>query len=147
MTIRFARPDDLPAVVELCQMHAEYERAEYDPTGKVEALQQQFFSARPSAYCLLVEQDDQILGYATYALQFSTWDADHYVYMDCLFVREGARSNGIGEQLMNRIKMEARAMGCNLIQWQTPDFNVRAIKFYERIGAMGKSKERFFLDV
>ena len=78
--------------------------------------------------------------------QFSTWDAQYYVYMDCLFMQEAARGFGIGEKLVNKMKEESRKSGCDLIQWQTPEFNERAIKFYKRIGAASKSKERFYLD-
>ena len=77
----------------------------------------------------------------------SYWDAGEYIYMDCLFIKESARSLGIGEKLVRKIQKEGEALGCNLIQWQTPDFNVRAIKFYNRIGATSKSKERFFLNI
>lgn len=47
----------------------------------------------------------------------------------------------IGEDLMIAIKQEARRLNCFLIQWQTPDFNIRAMKFYDRIGAKCKAKE------
>ncbi len=77
--------------------------------------------------------------------QFSTWDAEHYIYMDCLFLNENWRGFSLGEKLVDIIKEEARKLGCSLIQWQTPDFNIRAIKFYNRIGATYKTKERFFL--
>ena len=53
------------------------------------------------------------------------------------------RGLGLGEQLMNRIKCEARELGCNSVQWQTPVFNEGAIRFYKRIGAKSQSKERF----
>ena len=79
--------------------------------------------------------------------QFSTWDANFYIYMDCLFLTEESRGYGIGEKMMNVIKEEAEKLNCNLIQWQTPDFNTRAIKFYDRIGGISKTKERYFLKV
>jgi len=66
--------------------------------------------------------------------------------MDCLYMREEARSQGIGAVFMDRIKELSRDLGCHLIQWQTPDFNVRAIQFYKRIGGRALQKERFFLD-
>ena len=59
---------------------------------------------------------------------------------------EKARGFGTGEKLIDEIKAEARKLECDHIQWQTPDFNIRAIKFYDRIGATSKSKERYFLD-
>lgn len=146
-TVRFAEPQDIHIIVELCSLHAEYERADYSSVGKVEALKSFLFSDLPTAYCLLAELNGEVIGYATYAPQFSTWDANFYIYMDCLFLREVARGNGIGELLIDRIKKEARKLNCALIQWQTPDFNERAIKFYRRIGATQKAKERFFLTV
>ena len=79
--------------------------------------------------------------------QYSTWDAKEYLYMDCLFLFEEYRGLGIGEELVNTMKEFGRKEDIDLIQWQTPDFNVRAIKFYRRLGASSKSKERFFLTI
>ncbi len=79
--------------------------------------------------------------------QFSTWDAEFYIYMDCLFMDDKFRGFGIGEELVNRIKKETKENGCSHIQWQTPVFNKRAMKFYDRIGAQSKSKARYFLGV
>ncbi len=146
-TIRFAKRTELTAIVKLCALHADYEACKYDPTDKKEKLETHFFSKNPSAYCLVVDYDNQIIGYATYMKQFSTWDADFYVYLDCLFIKEAFRSKGIGEQVIAQIKRHATKLSCNLIQWQTPDFNTRAIKFYKKIGGVSKPKERFFLTV
>lgn len=145
--IRFAKEDDIPEIVELCQQHAIFERAEYDKSGKIDKLKNHLFSDQPDVNCLVALMKDSIVGYATYLKQFSTWDAGFYIYMDCLYLNEQSRGQGIGELFMNRIKEEANKSGCNLIQWQTPDFNIRAMKFYRRIGAYSKPKERFFWDL
>ncbi len=76
-----------------------------------------------------------------------TQEKYNYLYMDCLFVKEFARGLGIGEKLVRQIEMEGKKLNCHLIQWQTPDFNTPAIRFYERLGATSKSKERFFLTI
>lgn len=145
--IRFAEPEDIQQIIELCEAHAHFEKAEYHKNGKVEQLTIDLFSKNPKLYCLVVENEEQLIGYATYMKQYTTWDACEYIYMDCLFVKEFARGMRIGEQLIKKIQKEAKLFGCNLIQWQTPDFNTRAIKFYNRIGATSKSKERFFLEI
>ena len=147
LTIRLAQKEDVKRLVELCGLHAAYEKAEYKPQDKEQKLSTYLFDEPASLYCLVAIVEEQIVGYATYMKQFSTWDADFYIYMDCLFLTEASRSLGIGEKLVDKIKEEGRKMGCNLIQWQTPDFNKRAMKFYHRIGAIGKSKERYFLDI
>ncbi len=115
--------------------------------NKAERLSKHLFSDEPGVFCLVVENKNEIIGYATYMKQFSTWDSDFYIYMDCLFLTEVSRGLGLGEKLVNRIKQEANKLNCNHIQWQTPDFNSRAMKFYKRIGADSKTKERFFLKV
>ncbi|MBK6266073.1 GNAT family N-acetyltransferase [Marivirga sp. S37H4] len=146
-TIRFVKQGDLIPLIDLCEAHAEYEKASFDKFGKAEKLGQYLFGDTPALYCLVVEKDHQLIGYATYIKQFSTWDASFYIYMDCLFMNDTSRGMGLGEKLVDKIKEEAKKLGCDLIQWQTPDFNTRAIKFYKRIGAVSKPKERFFLTV
>ena len=145
--IRFAVPADIDTIVQLCEEHAAFEQAEYDPIGKTQKLHKSMFSTPQELYCLLVEIDNNVIGFATYMKQFSTWDAESYVYMDCLFLQEKGRSKGIGQKLVLRIAEEAKALKCSFLQWQTPSFNERAINFYKKIGAVSKSKERFFLAI
>ena len=143
--IRFIAKNDLPQLIELCQLHAEFEQSEYSRDEKEVELESHLFSNHPSVYCLVVEHNKELVGYVTYMKQFSTWDAEFYIYMDCLFMKDTSRGLGIGEQLIEKIKAEGKKIGCSIIEWQTPNFNTRAIKFYNRIGASSKSKERFFL--
>ncbi len=144
--IRVVQQSDLKELVHLCELHAAYEKAAFDSKDKVQHLDKYLFSDNPSIHCLVVEKENNIIGYSTYMKQFSTWDAEYYIYMDCLFLTEESRGFGIGEQLMNRIKKEAKKMNCHTIQWQTPSFNVKAMKFYDRIGGDSKTKERYFLN-
>ncbi len=145
--IRVVQPDDLNALVELCAAHAAYERAPYDPANKAPRLAADLFATRPKLYGLVVEQEGSLVGYATYMRQYATWDAADYIYLDCLYLKPEARGMGLGRQLMQRIQQEGRKLGCTLIQWQTPDFNTRAIQFYTRLGATSKAKERCFLEI
>ncbi|HMZ06131.1 MAG TPA: GNAT family N-acetyltransferase [Anaerolineales bacterium] len=145
--IRQAEPKDLPEIIQLCAEHAAFEQADYSPSGKADKLSAHLFNNPPACFCLVVEMDGALAGYATYSKEFSTWDADFYIHMDCLFLRPHARSMGIGEQLIKQIAQSAQALNCRLIQWQTPKFNARAVKFYKRIGATEKEKLRFFLTV
>jgi len=145
--IRNAKPSDMAQLTQLCAAHAAYEKATYDYTGKEESLAKDLFSPMPKLFCLVATVGDTLIGYTTFMVQYATWTASEYIYMDCLFIKEHARGNGIGEQLVEQIKQAGSTMGCSLIQWQTPDFNTGAVKFYKRIGADSLSKERFFLNV
>ena len=145
--MRFIEKSDLNDLIKLCELHAVFEQSEYNSKNKKQKLEKHLFSDKPTLFCLVVEHLDKIIGYATYMKQFSTWDSDFYIYMDCLFMTEESRGFGIGEKLIDRIKIEGIKNQCTHIQWQTPDFNKRAMKFYNRIGAESKTKERYFLKV
>ena len=82
--IRFATKSDLSDLIELCALHAAFEKCEYDASGKKEKLEPHLFSASPSLFCLIAEHSGNIVGYTTYMKQFSSWDAASYLYMDCL---------------------------------------------------------------
>lgn len=145
--IRFIKESEIEQLIDLCEKHALYEKATYERKGKKEGLLKALFSEHPPLYCLVATENEKVVGYATYMFQYSTWDAKYYTYLDCLFLLEEARGKGIGQRLMETVRAESLKEKCSLIQWQTPDFNVDAIRFYRRLGAVSKTKERFFWEI
>lgn len=144
-TIRNASMYDLGELVRLCVEHAAYERSSFDPVGKEEALRRMLFASDARLRCLVAEEGGVLIGYATFSVECSTWDADHYMHMDCLFLRPEGRNKGVGRELMRTIAQEALAQGVVRMQWQTPLFNVDAVRFYDRMGPVKKEKFRLFL--
>lgn len=142
--IRKIVPDDMTGLVALCQKHAAHEETSFDPKNKAEALKKRLFDSESEIQCLVVVQADELVGYTTYFKQFSTWDADFYLYLDCLYLETRMRGHGIGKELMLLVKQYGQQAGCIGMQWQTPNFNVDAMKFYQNLGASSKTKERFF---
>lgn len=143
--IRPCEEKDLTDLVKLCAAHAEHEKSDYSPEGKIEGLREAIFGKIKKLNCWIVEIDGKAEGFTTFTIDFSTWDAAPFLYMDCLFLNEKCRSTGIGAEIMRRIREVAKENKCVNIQWQTPEFNVRAIKFYVGLGSTGKQKMRFFL--
>ena len=146
-SIDFIKENNVDQLIPLCALHSEYERVPFDTSEKEERLKQFLFEEQPALFCLVVMKGKKMVGYASYMIQFSTWDAGPYIYMDCLYLLETHRGFGIGQQLMERIREEAKKLKITEIQWQTPTFNTRAIKFYNRTGAHSKSKKRYFWKV
>lgn len=143
-TIRKVNRADLKDLVEMCKEHAEYEGSSYCRMNKAEMLHGALFKQDLGLNCIVVEQDSGLIGYACYIKQFSSWDVEHYLYLDCLFLRPVARGAGVGKSVMSYIHQEAVRLNCKEVQWQTPNDNVDAIGFYERLGANAKGKQRFF---
>ena len=67
--------------------------------------------------------------------------------MDCLYLAEEARGHGLGAALMEGVSDLARELGVDQVQWQTPDWNEGAVRFYDRLGATRKEKQRYSLAV
>lgn len=145
-TLRFIEEKELNVLTDLIKEHRAFEKAEVDLSPSKTNLAQHLFSEQPALFCLVAEKDHQIVGYASYMKQFSTWDAEFYLYLDCLYLREEARGQGLGQIMMQRLKVEAQNLNCKWLQWQTPVFNANAINFYKKLGARSLSKERFFLE-
>ncbi|GAA4110460.1 GNAT family N-acetyltransferase [Aquimarina addita] len=145
--IRFAQKEDIPQIIELCAAHATYEKATYDRKHKEKLWIKHLFSKEKAFICLVVETKKKLIGYTTFMKQYSTWDSQFYIYLDCLYLNENTRGMGIGLKLMDKVKQYAISQHCDCIQWQTPIFNTPAIQFYQRLGALSKQKERFIWKV
>lgn len=146
-TLRKAIPSDMEEIINLCMAHAAYEQSEYQKEGKALKLSNMLFGIHAQLHCLLFEHENKIIGYSTFSKECSTWYAAYYVHMDCLFLYEEYRGNGIGKALVNEIVKFAQQENAHHIEWQTPVFNERAINFYNCIGATSKEKLRFTLNI
>jgi L-amino acid N-acyltransferase YncA len=145
MTVRPVQPTDLEALVTLCAEHAAYEKADYSPAGKAARLHAALFEGK-ILYAWVVENEKSLVGYAAATLEFSTWDAAYFLHLDCLYLKTEGRGQGLGEKLLHEVATLAKEKNCVNVQWQTPDWNLRAMNFYKRLGATSKNKVRFFLD-
>jgi len=138
---------DVDALVVMCAEHAEFERFAYEPQGKARLLCTALFAPPPRLFAWVAVIDEIPAGYATASAEYSTWGACEYLHMDCLFVRAGHRGAGIGAALMDSVVQMARQRFVGEVQWQTPQWNADASRFYRRRGASEAAKLRFVLDV
>jgi GNAT superfamily N-acetyltransferase len=137
------RSGDIAQLLALCVEHAEFERAPI-ATPDADRLREALFATSPRLYAwVAVDREDQLVGYATASLDFSTWTARAFLHMDCLFVRASHRGQGVGRHLLRAVFKHAAVLNIAQIQWQTPAWNVDAQRFYERLGASGETKVRY----
>lgn len=147
IVIRPVRRSDLDVLIDLIADHAAFECAEVNRNHLREALPQHIFGEAPRAIILIAVLGRDIVGYLSASTEFSTWKAAEYLHMDCLYLTPECRGKGAGRMLMDAAARYSRERGLGWIEWQTPDWNADAIRFYERSGAVTKSKVRFFLAV
>jgi GNAT superfamily N-acetyltransferase len=141
--IRQAGPEDANAVTKLCRAHAEYEKAEIVWSDHKQRLHDELQHKNSALRIFLAQSDEETIGYASVTVDFATWTAKPFLHMDCLFVKEEYRNKGIGQMLMSHIAEYAKQAAITEIQWQTPEWNTNAARFYIGVGATQKLKRRF----
>ena len=137
--IRPARPDDVPAILQLIQDLAEYERARHEARATPAQLEHVLFGDAPSVFAHLAEHPapggPQVAGFAVWFLNFSTWTGRHGIYLEDLYVRPELRGRGYGAALLAELARICVDRGYARLQWSVLDWNQPAIDFYRRLGA------------
>jgi len=131
--VRRAVPADGPRIIELDRELADFEKL--PPPDEAEAarlLAWIFESHRMEA--LVAELDGRIEGIALFFEGLGSFRAKPFLYLEDLVVSEAARSRGVGEALMSALAREVIARGGLRLEWAVLDWNVHAMRFYERLG-------------
>lgn len=130
--LRAAVAADIPAILELIGELAEFERDPDAATATPDLMYHALFGPGAVAHAVMAEDDREILGFALYFFNFSTWTGRRGLYLEDFYVRPHARGRGVGRQLFTRLATIARDCGCARMDLSVLDWNVDAIRFYER---------------
>lgn len=93
------------------------------------------FSARPAAEALVAEQAGEVVAYALFFHNFSTFLGKRGLYLEDLYVRPALRGSGVGTMMLKRLAALAVERQCGRFEWSVLDWNQNAIDFYEKMGA------------
>lgn len=139
--IREAKDRDSATILALIIELAIYEKAEKSVLATEETIRQTLFGDVASAKAIVCENEKgQVLGYAIYFYNYSTWLSKKGLYLEDLYVSEHARGLGIGKKLLTYLAKLAVKEGCGRFEWSVLDWNTPAIDFYESLGAKPQSE-------
>lgn len=133
--LRAAAPRDLEAIVALIGELAEFEQLTDLLEVTPETLRPHLFGERPVAECVVGEVDGEVVAFALFFTNFSTFLAKPGLYLEDLYVRPAQRGTGLGRALLEHLGRLAAERGCGRFEWSVLDWNERAIRFYEGLGA------------
>jgi GNAT superfamily N-acetyltransferase len=133
--IRFARAEDLPSIVSLIRGIAAYERLSHEVVLRPEDLGRFLFGEPRYAEVLLAEEGGQVVGFALFFHNFSTFLGRPGLYLEDLFVEPEHRGRGHGRALFAAVARLAVERGCGRMEWAVLDWNTPAIEFYRRAEA------------
>ena len=133
--IREATIDDVPAIAALIRALAEYERLAHEVVLDEEQLAAHLFGERRYAEVMVAEYAGEVIGFALFFHNFSTFLGRPGIYLEDLFVMPEHRGAGHGKALLARLARIAVERGCGRLEWAVLDWNEPSIEFYRSLGA------------
>ncbi len=132
--VRPVTPADVSTLFELIHTKAEYENIAHTVTGNVTTLEAHLFGKQPHIEAILAESSGQVVGFATFFSNYSTYMTQVGIHLDDLFVLAEYRGMGIGKALISYVAQLGVKRGCGRLDWNVAQWNEPAITFYERMG-------------
>jgi GNAT superfamily N-acetyltransferase len=133
--IRQAQEADANAIFALIQELAHYEKLTHQVTGTPETLAEHLFGTPAYAEAIVAEAQEQLIGFALFFKNYSTFLTKPGLYLEDLYVQDAYRGQGIGKALLQAVAQIAQARGYGRLEWSVLDWNETAIAFYRRMGA------------
>jgi GNAT superfamily N-acetyltransferase len=134
--VRAARESDVAQIHRLIIDLATYERAADQVRSTPDQLREALFGPQPAAYALVAEDAGEVVGFALYFRNFSTWEGVHGIYLEDLYVAPEHRGSGLGKALLVALAEIAVQRGYARLEWAVLDWNQPSIDFYRALGAV-----------
>jgi len=137
VVIRKAEARDVPQMLALVKELALFEKEPEAVTVTVAEMLDAGFGKDPVWFGWVAEGDaasGKLVGMAVCYTRYSTWRG-RTIYLEDIIVTEAARGGKVGDRLFRECVKHAAANDYNWMRWQVLDWNVDAIRFYERFGA------------
>jgi GNAT superfamily N-acetyltransferase len=133
ITIRDARPEDVPAILRFIKELAAFERQPEAVLATEADLLRDGFGPTPRFSCRMALLDDAPVGFALWFRNYSTWEGRAGIYLEDLYVTDAARHYGVGRRLIADLAAIAVAEGAPRLDLSVLDWNP-ARGFYEKLG-------------
>lgn len=135
LEIRRATVADVPTILSLIRELAEFERLAHEVVVTEALLAEQLFGERSGAEVVIAGVGQEVVGFALFFQNFSTFLGRPGLYLEDLYVRPKFRGLGHGEQLLRHLARICIERGYGRFEWSVLDWNQRAIDFYKGMGA------------
>ncbi len=137
--IREAQEKDCATIGRLIRLIAEYEKMSDEVIWDDQTLYQQLFVEK-RAEVLLAQQGDEVIGFALFFHNFSTFVGRKGLYLEDLYVLKEKRGQGVGKALFTRLAQIATERHCGRMEWVCLNWNEPSIRFYQSLGAVGMTE-------
>jgi len=135
LTIRPAQPADVAAIFGMIYELAVFEKLEHMVVANETMLHDSLFCDKPVCEALVGETDGEVVTFALFFHNFSTFLCKKGLYLEDLYVKQSRRGKGYGKQMLVALAQLAVERDCGRFEWSVLDWNSNAIKLYESMGA------------
>jgi GNAT superfamily N-acetyltransferase len=132
--IRSAVPGDTPVICGLIRELAEYEKLTHQVVLEEHRFHEHLFGSQPCVEAILAEERDQVVGFALFFSNYSTFLGRPGIYLEDLYVKPEYRGAGHGRALLAEVARLAVARDCGRLEWAVLNWNQPSIEFYNRLG-------------
>jgi GNAT superfamily N-acetyltransferase len=126
---------------------ARYEKKNPPDINAQQRLMDDTLSKNPKYWAYLGKIDSQYIGYIIYYFTYSSYKAFPILHIEDLFVLKKFRKKGLGQKLFDFCIKKAKENGCTHIEWTAYNWNVSAIKFFEKNKATRLDKSCYQLNI
>lgn len=136
LSIRTAQPGEAGLVLGFIRKLADYERRLDEVVASEAEIEAALFDPTPRTFCDIAEWNGEVVGFAIWFYNFSTFWGRNGIYLEDLFVEPDHRGKGIGKALLRHLARKCRDEGLPRLQWWVINWNEPSIAFYKSLGAV-----------
>jgi GNAT superfamily N-acetyltransferase len=125
----------VPAILAMIRELADFEKLLDQCEATEELLTQNLFGGKKAAEAVVMEVEGEVVGYAIYFVTFSTFLGRPGIYLEDIYVKPAFRGQGLGTSVFRHLARVCLDRGYGRLEWSVLDWNVKAKKFYEQMGA------------
>ncbi|MDR6294208.1 MULTISPECIES: GNAT family N-acetyltransferase [Inquilinus] len=130
---------DVPMLLDMLRELAAHTGQSAAITAQRADLDEALAEVPPRFRGLIAEDGSGVVGYLSYTIDYSIWAGGDFIRVDDVYVRERARSQGVGRQLMRALADKGVSQDMR-VRWEMDPVNHGARRFYDAIGAVPRDK-------
>jgi GNAT superfamily N-acetyltransferase len=134
-SVRPAQPSDVAHIHAMIVELAVFEKLEHMVVATEALLHEGLFGSKPSCEAIIGEENGEVVTFALFFHNFSTFLTKKGLYLEDLYVRQAYRGKGYGTQMLKTLAQIAVERNCGRFEWSVLDWNEPAIQLYKAMGA------------
>lgn len=135
LRFRYAERKDTPLILQFIKELADYEKMLDEVVADEAILEEWIFDKQKAEVIFAMENGKEIIGFALFFHNFSTFLGRAGIYLEDLYVQPGYRGKGYGKAILKKLASIAVERGCGRLEWWCLDWNKPSISFYMSLGA------------